>query len=136
MRVAEAMTPIPLTIEPNVPLHKALDIMRDNEVRHLLVTGAGNKLAGMLSERDIKRHMSRAFETKLEKPGDRMAMLAPVEQIMTADPYTVTADQDLREVVDMMHRGKFGAVPVLDETGRPTGILSSIDLLRILKAKL
>lgn len=136
MRVADAMTPIPLTIEPSLPLHKALDVMRENDVRHLLVVDASRKLAGMLSERDIKRHMSRFFETKLEKPGDRLAMLSPVADIMTPDPYTARADQALADVVDMMYRGKFGAVPVVDEAGHPTGILSSIDLLRILKAKL
>ena len=131
MLVSDVMTPIPLTVEPSLPLHKALTIMRDNKVRHLLVVSHG-KLVGMFSERDLQRRMSRDLETRLEKPGDRIAMLDPVEQIMTPDPYTARSDQELRDVVDMMHRGKFGAVPVVDDAGRPTGILSSIDLLRVL----
>ena len=132
MLVADAMTPNPLVVAPSLPLHKALEIMRNNDVRHLIVVTGDTKLAGMVTDRDIKRHMSQGLETKDETPEDRRSMLASVAQIMTSDPYVVHADQPLKEVVDMMHRGKFGAVPVLDDADRPVGILSSIDLLRVL----
>ncbi len=136
MLVGDVMTPAPLCVRRLLPLRDALEQMRDHAVRHLLVVDDDGALVGLLTERDLKRYMSRAFETKLEKPIDRMSMLAPVEQVMTAAPFTVRTHAPLRDVVLAMHDKKFGAVPVLDEEGKPAGILSSIDLLRVLAARL
>ncbi len=134
LTVGDVMTPIPLTVSSQLTMHKALELMRDNQVRHLLVVGPNKMLQGMLSERDLQRHMSRLLETDAESVADRLPMLRPVAEIMTTDPYTAMADQPLEDVVEMMSQGKFGAVPVVDDKGRATGVLSSIDLLRLLAA--
>ena len=51
-RVAEVMTPEPVTIEPRVPISEAGSLMVKLVVRHLPVVDDG-RLVGMVSARDI-----------------------------------------------------------------------------------
>lgn len=51
-RVAEVMTPEPITCGPETPLEELRCVMRDRRVRHIPVL-EGNRLAGMVSIGDL-----------------------------------------------------------------------------------
>jgi CBS domain-containing protein len=55
---------------------------------------------------------------------------ATVEQLMTAEPITVTVDTPLAEVVEVLDRHHISGLPVLDQAGELAGVISQTDLLR------
>ncbi len=54
---------------------------------------------------------------------------APVTEIMTRDVQTVSPQTPVREALQLLVRGRFRALPVVDEERRPVGILTDGDLL-------
>ena len=53
-----------------------------------------------------------------------------VRDVMTADPMKVTPATPLKNVADILVRGRIGAVPVLTPQGRVAGVVAEGDLLR------
>ena len=53
-----------------------------------------------------------------------------VRDVMTANPITVTPAAPLKNVADILVRGRIGVVPVLTPQGRVAGVVAEGDLLR------
>ena len=53
-----------------------------------------------------------------------------VRDVMTANPQTVTPARPLKNVADILVRGRIGVVPVLTPHGRVAGVVAEGDLLR------
>jgi len=81
------------------------------------VTDSDGRLAGVITDGDLRRHM-------------RVDLLqAPVDEIMTAAPKTVRPDQLLGEALQLLNASKITALIVV-EKDRPVGIVHFHDLLR------
>ena len=59
----------------------------------------------------------------------RVDMSAPVSEYMTRQPTTVRRHQTVGEVIDLMFKGGYRQVPVVDDAGRPVGILKVSHIL-------
>lgn len=114
------MTMMPHTIGDDIPIKKAMEIMREFRIRHLPVQ-KGGKLVGVITDRDIK--LARSFQGQDE---------LVVNDVMTPDPYTVHPDAELDEVVLNMAEHKYGCAVVQQSNGKVVGILTDNDSLRIL----
>jgi acetoin utilization protein AcuB len=116
------MTKEPFTIQSAEPLHQAHRVMRARRVRHLPVLN-GEELVGVVSERDLYLlETLRGVDLAKE----------PVSEAMTAQPYTVTPDARLRDVVHEMLRERYGSAIVVHEQ-RVVGIFTRSDALRALE---
>lgn len=119
-KVEKVMTPMPHTIGKSIPLKKALDVMRTNQIRHLPVQEESH-LVGVLTDRDIK--LAAAFQG----PGE-----LTVEDVMTQDPFTVLPSASLDRVVEEMAEHKYGCAVVKQANGKVVGIFTAVDGLRYL----
>ncbi len=81
------------------------------------VTDTDGKLAGVITDGDLRRHMRADL------------LRAPVETIMTASPKTVRPDQLVGEALQLLNASKITALIVVD-MDRPVGIVHFHDLLR------
>ncbi len=81
------------------------------------VTDPAGKLAGVITDGDLRRHMR----------GDLLQ--TPVEKVMTVSPKTVRPDQLAGEALQLLNASKITALIVVD-AGRPIGIVHFHDLLR------
>jgi len=95
------------------------------EIRHLLVVDRAGIVVGLISDRDVLR----AIETR---PGGSVRIGA----IMTRDIITVTPGTPAVTAVEELLQHKVSALPVVDERGRPVGIVTSTDFLEIARRAL
>lgn len=122
MEVAEIMTREPLSVTSDARVADALELMHDNDIRHVPVIDDG-ELSGMLSDRDL-RDFLRAED------GWRKAQGVSVSEVMSADAISVEPGSDVSELIDLMLENKIGAIPVVDgHSEKVVGIVSYVDVL-------
>jgi len=127
--VSDYMSENPITIEPEEPLMRALEIIRLRGVRRLPVA-VGGMLVGLITEGDIKRAEPSTL-TESQEEFTRVMEGTPISRIMISKPVTTTADTPLMEAAEIMLNTKYGALPVV-AGGRVVGILTDNDLTRAL----
>ena len=117
--VGEVMTTGLLTVEATDSITVAAQRMNDRRVGAALVL-TGERVSGILTERDILRAVA----------------TGPVEGTnvaawMTRDPETVEAGETTAQAASVMIHGGFRHLPVVDGDGKPVGIISIRDLVRV-----
>lgn len=128
----DLMTEDPTTISINATVRQAVSLLQTLNVRHLPVVDEEGALVGMLSDRDV-RALSLPEFVGTEYIGKiQTAMHAPVSSVMSGDVISVDVEADAAEIVDLMLDQGIGAVPVVDADGTLVGIISYVDILRVL----
>ena len=127
MRVVDVMTTDPLTVTPTETIGQADELMNTNRIRQLPVV-EGKELVGIVTDRDIRSFLSGSL---LEDPEAReKALNTKVSEIMTTEPITVSPEDDLEEVVELLIEEKFGGIPVVDKSAGLVGIVTYMDVLQ------
>jgi CBS domain-containing protein len=94
--------------------------MADKDVGALLVM-EGEKLVGILSERDYARKVVLMGKTSKD---------TPVHEIMSREVYTIHPDQTTEECMQLMNNHHIRHVPVVDENNKVMGVVSIGDVVR------
>ena len=121
-RVADIMTSRPITVESSLLLADTIKLFSANRVRHILVTALG-ELIGVISDRDVLKALWKGREDLRQS----------VKDIATPHPRVAYPGTRVEEVASMMLMGHFSAIPVVDYDGRALGIVTSADLVWLLK---
>lgn len=131
MLVKNWMTKAVLSLELSDTLRKAKDLLVENRIRSLPVLDNG-KLVGIVSDRDLKKASvsddSGLDEHELLYLNNRIK----IEEIMTANPVTVTPEVTVDEVAEVMFTRKISGLPVLDENGKLVGMITQGDIFRLM----
>ena len=134
MLAKDIMTENPVTSSELMSVSEALGLLYELDVRHLPVV-RGNELVGIVSDRDLRGFTAPDEDSAIEAVDD--ANNASVGNFMNTNPVRVDPETNLREVVDLMLLHRVGAIPVCDlDTGDLLGIVSYVDLLRVLQETL
>jgi len=134
MIAADIMTDNPRTIRSTDPVSDAVDLLHSMNVRHLPVVDGRGQLIGMLSDRDLGPLMRTLVEG-----ADAERMVVPLSEravadFMTGGVVSVGVDADVSEVIELMLTERIGAIPVVDDADNVCGIISYVDILRVLGA--
>jgi CBS domain-containing protein len=105
----------PLGIDASQTVADAVALLRMGNVGCLLVTDRG-RVVGIFTERDL---LTRVLAPR--RPLDSTTMRA----VMTPEPVTVRPKDPVRTAIRRMQKGGYRHLPVVDEAGRPLGILSA-----------
>ncbi len=108
------------SIEPTVTLAVAAKLLAKHRIGALVIRGAGDRLAGILSERDIVRSLSELGSAALDQP---------VGQVMTRDVETCSEDDSIADIMERMTARKFRHLPVLTN-GKLVGLVSIGDVVK------
>src|SRR3990172_2567786 len=128
MNVAKRMKRNPVFVDEGDSMKKAMDLLKEHEIRHLPVLKDGERLVGILSERDIKQ-ASPSPATALEiREIYYLLDKVKVKQIMTRRPYTVSSSAPIEEAALIIREKKIGCLPVVDN-GKLVGILTETDII-------
>ncbi|MEV6961121.1 CBS domain-containing protein [Streptomyces sp. NPDC051207] len=116
--VRDIMTGAPVTVEPQASVAAVARTMRDQDLGAVLVTD-GDRLRGLVTDRDLGVR-------SLAEGGDpeRTSVAGACSD---TELVTVSPDDDLDHVVELMRRHTVRRVPVVED-GRPVGIVSLGDL--------
>jgi arabinose-5-phosphate isomerase len=99
------------------PMAEAITEMTAKTFGCVGIVDAGGRLAGIITDGDLRRHMSADLL-------DRR-----VEEVMTREPKTVRPDQLVSEALELLNTMKKTQLIVV-ESGRPVGVVHFHDLLR------
>ena len=103
----------PLGVGPEQPVAEAVRLMRERRVGCVLVC-RDDRLVGVFTERDLMRRVLAAG----------LPLSTPVADCMTPDPVVVGPKEPIGAAVRRMEEGGYRHLPVVDEVGRPLGVLS------------
>jgi acetoin utilization protein AcuB len=118
--VEEFTSPLPVTINLNVDINEAHQIMKEHGVRHLPVT-ENDKVVGIISERDLLANVGKPWSENLK-----------VKAIMSTSILSVYVNDDLGEVAYRLSKEKKGSAIVLDNESNLYGIFTTTDALNAL----
>jgi len=118
-KVRDVMSTMLLTVEATLALPDAARQMNDRGVGAVLVL-TNDRVSGILTERDILRAVATG-----EVTGTHVAAW------MTHDPEAIGPDDSTQHAASVMIHGGFRHLPVVDGSGRPLGIVSIRDLMRV-----
>jgi CBS domain-containing protein len=123
LRVRDLMSLEPVTVRDDLPLAAADQLMRQSGVSGLPVVDRAGELVGVLSRTDL---MALAGDPRVEAWQGRS-----VAATMTTPSLTVEADAPLVEAAARMEEHHVHRLVVVEpESGRPIGILSTVDIVR------
>ncbi len=104
----------PVTLSPDAPVNEALAVMERYHISGVPITEPDGRLVGILTNRDLR------FIDDIDQPiGDVMTR----ENLVTA-PTGTTLD----EAASILHRHKVEKLPVVDERGYLTGLITVKDI--------
>lgn len=109
-----------VTVPPSSTVRELLETLAQHRIGAVIVSsGAG--IAGIVSERDVVRHLRASGASILERP---------VARIMTTDVVTCRRETAVEELMATMTDRRIRHVPVVDDHGAIVGIVSIGDLVK------
>lgn len=125
-RISSLLPRTPLVVDPNTPIADVLRCLADNRVGCVIVT-RDDKPVGIFSERDALMKLNTQCDD---------ALAQPVSNFMTTSPECVRGDDRIALALHKMDLGGYRHVPVVDDSGEITGIISVRDILRYISEDL
>lgn len=109
-----------ICIEPSADLATAAKLLSTHKIGAVLIRGAGGRLSGILSERDIMRAVSEHGAA---------ALTLQVGQVMTRNVATCGEDETIASIMERMTAGKFRHMPVVTKD-KLVGLVSIGDVVK------
>lgn len=108
------------TVSPGTTVRELLDRLAEHNVGACVVSDDGRTVAGIVSERDVVRAVPQR---------DKGLLDAPVTEIMTRDVMTVSPEEKVDRLMQLMTQHRIRHVPVLVD-GALAGIVSIGDVVK------
>ena len=109
-----------VTIHPDATVERAVGVLRQRGIGALVVSGDGENVAGILSERDI-------VEALVHYGSELLAV--SVAEVMTCPVVTCEPEDSVAELMAEMTSRRIRHLPVVED-GRLIGIVSIGDLVK------
>src|SRR5690625_3051474 len=102
------------TLPPDTTVRQLVAALKTHNVGAIVVTSRDGAVAGIVSERDVIRHLA----------DDPDLLDRQIDTIMTAEVRTCTPADGIDDLRQLMTEHRIRHVPVLDEDGGLSGIVS------------
>ena len=130
MLVRDRMSRTVITSDEDTPIIKALNIMKDNNIRRLPVT-KNEKITGMVTDRDLKEATPSKVTSLDVHEIYRLLSEIKVKDIMSKDILTIGPDESIEKAAMLMLKKKISGLPVI-EGGKLVGIITQTDIFKAL----
>ena len=109
-----------VTIAPTAQLAEAVKLLAARRIGAIVITGPGERVAGILSERDIVRVLAERGTAVLDEQ---------VGAVMTRNVVTCTDAETVTDIMERMTAHRFRHLPVVEQN-RLIGIISIGDVVK------
>lgn len=120
MKIRDGMSPLYITVGPDHTLRQAAVLMSGRNVGSAIVLDLDGEGPGIITERDLMRSVAAGEDPDEER----------VIEHVTGGVIVASADGSLEEAAEMMVRGGFRHLVVVDAQHEIAGILSMRDIVR------
>ena len=110
----------PLVVEPDAPLRDVFALLKVQNAGSVLICRDG-RLVGIFTERDA---------LKLIAGGADLSVA--IENVMVPNPTTLDSTCSMGLAIEKMATGGFRRLPMVDDQGRPTGIVKVSEIIHYL----
>lgn len=110
-----------MRVEPTATLREVVARLREASGSCVVIV-EDERLAGFLTVRDL---LERAFFPAVSPD-------APVAGIMNVNPQTLRVHDTLADALNLLDRQRFRFIPVVDDDGRPQGVVSVRSIMQFL----
>jgi acetoin utilization protein AcuB len=132
IRLRQIMSPQVVTVSMDDSLRVVRQLFEQHRFHHLLVVD-GRRLVGVISDRDLLRHVSPFVGHDLaERTQDVATLNKRAHQIMTRAPIFARPDATLAQAIGLILEHRISCLPLVDEQSHPLGIVTWRDLLKAL----
>ena len=107
-----------VTTTGNVPVKEAIELLSKRHVGCIVVVDDEQKCIGLFTERDAIRIVAQ-----------NVPLDAPIEKIMTKNPFTVNEDSNFEEAKSIIKSAKIRHLPVTNTNGKLVGLISVRNIL-------
>ena len=107
-----------VTTTGNVPVKEAIDLLYKRHVGCIVVVDDAQNCIGLFTERDAIRVVAQ-----------NVPLDAPIEKIMTKNPFTVNEDSTFDEAKNIIKSAKVRHLPVITTSGKLVGLISVRNIL-------
>jgi acetoin utilization protein AcuB len=128
------MSGAPVAIEPGASVVAALDLMIEHGFRHLPVVDGSRCVVGVVAFSDLRAELPvpLSLSTPLSSADHEALRDTTVAEIMAEAPATARDETALSVAVQALVDHRISCLPVVDEDGRLTGIITETDCLQAL----
>lgn len=135
----DIMTQKIISVTPETPVEEIGKVLVSNRISGVPVVNAEGKVMGVVSESDIifreihqEPHLvERLGSIILPEPKERAGNTA--SDIMTSPPVTAREHTPLKELTQIITEKKIKRIIIVDGEGKPSGVVSRIDIVRALE---
>jgi len=132
MKIENLMNTKLITLDMDSTLNEAKDLFESNKIHHILITDDEGLLAGVITDRDLYKHLSPTVGTSQETHRDTALMQKKLHQIMARNLVIARAQQSLNQAVVLFHDNHISCLPVVDKHHKPIGIITWRDIIKVL----
>ena len=109
-----------ITVRPSATVLDVVGLLEEYNLGAVVVSPDGRHVSGIVTERDIVRWLLKGTDF----------LDGPVSAIMTSDVQTCTAQDSVQSLMSTMTEQRIRHLPVVDDHGRLTGIVSIGDAVK------
>ena len=109
-----------ITVRPSATVLDVVGLLKEYNLGAVVVSADGRQVSGIVTERDVVRHLVDGTDF----------LTGPVSAIMTSEVRTCTAQDSVQSLMAVMTEQRIRHLPVVDDHGRLTGIVSIGDAVK------
>lgn len=141
MKAKDVMTKKVYAVRSDDLVSKAVNLICKHNIAGLPIVDEGNKVVGVVSEKDLLSKMYPGYDEFQRDPVGAMdfekmelnyydVSKLKVKEVMSSPPITATPDTPVLKIGSMMILNKIRRIPIVDESGKLLGIVSQGDIHR------
>ena len=120
--VSDIMSKPPAVIPESGLLVEAAKIMHEREIGSVIVVDKGGRVRGIVTERDVVAAIAHGFDPKSTR----------VWEVMTENPAIIRENERVSAALERISESGVRHLPVVDENGRPVGVVSFRDIANLI----
>jgi CBS domain-containing protein len=120
LKAKNLMSSPAITLPITSSLNDVVETMYKEKIGSVIITDENNRIAGIITERDIIYAAAKGLFKRED---------VKVEHLMSKNVITINEDGSIYEAIDKMRAHNIRHLPVVDNQGRPVGLISLRDLI-------